>query len=91
MLNEYPYNGVIRKLVSRDLRSNMHRQRMSHSLISVPQIQNLFELDPDLSAVAKASFVSFVPVSKPDSWTHDRDKPGERSAHARLQYFLSHA
>ena len=30
VLNEYPYNGVIRKLVSRDLRSNMHRQRMSH-------------------------------------------------------------
>ena len=88
---EYPSNGVIRRLTSRDLRSNMQRQRMSQSLIPVPAAQAPFDLDPDFVVATKASFTSFIPASKPSTWIYPRDVPGEQAAHRRLQYFLTHA
>jgi hypothetical protein len=88
---EYPSNGVIRRLASRDLRSNMQRQRMSQPLIPTPVVQAPFDLNPDLIAATKASFASFVPASKPSTWIYPRDVPGEQAAHRRLQYFLTHA
>ena len=88
---ECPSNGVIRRLVSRDLRSNMQRQRMSQPLILVPAAQAPFDLNPDLVAAAKASFTSFIPASKPSTRIYPRDAPGEQAAHRRLQYFLTHA
>jgi deoxyribodipyrimidine photo-lyase len=88
---EYPSNGVIRRLASRDLRSNMQRQRMSQPLIAVPAAQDPFDLDLELITTTKASFEWFIPATKPPTWIHPQDVPGEQAAYYRLQYFLTHA
>lgn len=87
---EYPSNGVIRRLVSRDLRSTMQRQRMSQPLIPTPVAQTPVDLDPDFVTATKVSFKWFVPARKPSAWIYPRDLPWEQVAHRRLQYFLHH-
>ena len=90
-LIEYPHNGVVRRLQSRDSRSPIQRERMSQPLIDIPEVQTYYDFDEQLILYAKQSFVSFVAAKKPSTWSHQRDQPGETSAHVRLSYFLTHA
>ena len=88
---EYPHNGVVRRLQSRDSRSPIQRERMSQPLIDIPGVQSYYDLDKQLIMYAKESFVSFVAAKRPSTRSHQRDQPGETAAHVRLSYFLTHA
>lgn len=90
-LREYPSNGVVRKLSSRDHRSIFQKDRMSQALIPIPKPQDIRTIDETLIQQSQESFKSFSAVSRPATWIYSRDQPGETSAQVRLQYFLTHA
>lgn len=88
---EYPNNWVVRKLISRDNRSDLHKERMSLAPIPIPSPQKHRVLENALLMRSKVTFHNFRKVDKPHSWIYNRDIPGEEAAHMRLQYFLTHA
>jgi deoxyribodipyrimidine photo-lyase len=88
---EYPSNGVVRRLLSRDHRSMIQKDRMSVPTVSIPQIQHHFILQPELIRESKKSFINFLPATKPSTWIYQQDLPGETQAYIRLSYFLNHA
>jgi hypothetical protein len=61
--------------MSRDDRSNLHKERMSQPIIAIPNPQNHRVIEESLLVKSKGSFYNFHKVDKPHSWIYNRDIP----------------
>lgn len=91
LLHEYPHNGIVRKLKSRDAWSHIHKQRMNDTIIPIPHPQSPVVIHEGLQKQAHTSFTTFLKADKPSTWIYAHDIPWELAAKKRLSYFLIHA
>lgn len=89
--HEYPSNGVVRKLPSRDARDTIRKQRILKPLTPIPSPRQPFFLSQWLQDIARQSLVWFPRVYQPATRTHPRDQPWEQSWQERLQHFVHRA
>lgn len=62
---EYPNNGVVRRLKSRDIRDTIRKERMLAPITTDPMAQTYRYIDPDLEKYSRQTFKHFTKATKP--------------------------
>jgi deoxyribodipyrimidine photo-lyase len=72
---EYPNNGIVRRLESRDIRDTIRKKRMLDTIITNPLPQTYRHIHTDLEKYSRRTFEHFTKATKPLTRTSDFDIP----------------